>query len=382
MRNFIAHVPLLVTLTQPLGHGFSHATRFSHSIVDNGLLRQITKIGQYHLYSRFYDQLSSIGAIDTQTWQNFTPGGIIEFLGINIPKVELPDATKRFLEDAAAEIAASSPPRVEDINKIRARLILAIETCLREKRYFSKSELSARVALQKTFTEDLLIRWSFASLDRLAHYKPARDNLYRGLAIDRSYNFSWPGTAVELFRFITLDEILQFAHEPGHGSYRPLYWLAHGPAKICRELEEAYLVPRTVSKQVYDNNWSVLQKAAHLKPHKDFLDAEAVYAASIGYFENGRLNPILLATREDAKAILIRLGLFRSFHIFASKLRESRKSENPAIFPGCVAVFNEAMDLEFLINVEQIPPLLHSIRHGEIEVWLAETMAKFSMSRR
>ena len=129
---------------------------FTISVIDNNLLRRISRKDNYHLYTKFYETMSEANYFNRNTELIITPAGIIEYLGLKIPKLEV---STHSIYQSSLNLNSESVFNFSKFNELRGKLTSLYEVELRQINEYSKSRFSKLMGKQKPYTEPLLTEW-------------------------------------------------------------------------------------------------------------------------------------------------------------------------------------------------------------------------------
>lgn len=372
---------------------------FRQSIIDNNLLRKLTRNGGYDKYTKYWNEITGRKLIDSDTQLFITIGGTLEFLGKSLPIFE--PRNSDYFRDRAKKILAKdrSDINYDEIQQLRGELLIEIENILRETHAYSKSKISTWIAAQRPHTEEHLKDMVFNIIEGNLRFNRGRDILRNRIALDRSLLFKWPSEFEDwLYPAYLMDLHQAYEMGLGYGSMRGLEFVWKNFCKEMRkkiqdrrkklrdstptEKEELLKEPflGTMPLEQIEKNILAITEAAGFAATGDFLDVEAIHYLVVGRFRNDNCEPIVFATQDPVDKFLVRIGLFRSLYILSYQMIKKDDSAVPPGHPGVALIFDEQIQIEYMIPIAEVDPLL--TRSGDILLgdWLQEMKTKFAVS--
>lgn len=372
---------------------------FRQSIIDNNLLRKLTKNGGYDKYTKYWNEITERNLIDSNTQLFITIGGSLEFLSQSLPLVE--PRNPDYFHDRANKILAKARSEInyDEIQQLRADLLTEIENILKETHAYSKSKISTWIGEQRKYTDVQLQDMVFNIIKSNLWQNKGRNVIRNRIALDRTLLFRWPSDFEEwLYPAYMMD--LHHAYEMGigYGSMRGLEFVWKNFCKEMRkkiqdrrkklrnstptEREELLKEPLlgTMPLEQIEENIFAITKAAGFAATGDFLDVEAIHYLAVGRFRNDNCEPILFATQDPVDKFLVRIGLFRSLYMLSYQMIKKDDSAVPPAHPGVALIFDEHIQIEYMIPIAEVDPLLTTSGDILLGDWLQEMKTKFAVS--
>ena len=351
---------------------------FEVSIVDNNLLRRISKIGNYALYSKYYQKIRDDGYLTQSTKLIVTPYGILEFLGLSIPPLSI---SADSIYEEAKRLSHVSPFDFTKFSKLRGRVIKLYENELRSLNLYSKSRFSKLIGEQKKYTEPILADWLFNFIKENVFNNDNRSVIYNRVALDKSYTYVWPieiSSEVHTVYMADLGDSIEL--KVSIGSMRGISRLWKGytltvenhlrEGRDLGKLEKSYLL----------QNLQKSRDAVDFKNEGDFLDVSAIHELCIGRYEGGVLKPILFCTEDPAGKLITRISIFKSIYINAMEMTHKEDTSWKTVAQeGICLVFDEQVNLQYKIPISEVEPLIYKIGDEKYDDWLNNQMNKFKV---
>lgn len=344
---------------------------FEVSIIDNNLLRAITKKGKAHLYEKYYYAMNGNNLIDGATDLVVTPAGTLEFLGQTMPALSLEQEGQ--IRQEAIALSKAKPFNYDKLQLLRKKLLDLYDDYLKNNHFYSKSKFTTWTSQQRAHTDEALKDWIFKFIDGNTQRHPERMIICNRVALDRAYGFSWP---VEIHDFIFPAYLADLHHaydyKIGYGSMRGLrrIWTDFVET-LDRKLRSGTKMGSLPESEIRKNVEAV-NKALSFDTKGDFLDVEAIHYLCVGRFHaDEQLRKVVFATQDPVDKFLIRLGVFKSFYklSFESVHKDGRPMN---LAEGVAVVFDSEVKIEYIFDVASISPLLDHLGNVEISEWLRE----------
>lgn len=340
------------------------------SIIDNNLLRAITRIGDYNKYVKYFDEANKRQLVSAETRLTISPAGTLEFLGMKLPKVDIETSD---LEASASHLLKRLPIDYSQVHILRARLMDRYEKSLIATNCYSKQVFSKSIGNLKQYIDPQLRTFIFDLLKKNLFNLDGRMLLYNRVALDRSLQYRWQNKFEDYIQASLLSDLVHsYESKIGFGSLRGLsrLWMVFS-AMVDQRVKKGEFIGNLKAEDILKNN-QITRDILKLDKTGDFLDVEAYHLLNIGKFEDDENHPVLFATMDPVDSILIRIGLFKSFLKNAFEAARNIDPTREGYFKlGRVLVFNTNIKVEYDILVTDVEPLLDMMGDKRIEDWLS-----------
>jgi hypothetical protein len=363
----------------------------THAIIDNSLLRKLTQPGNFGLYEKYVKSLQMHGYLNEETRLHLSPAGVLEFLGQKMPILGPADPTE--YEKRALEILQQSPISPDAVMLLRTSLLQEFEAILRSQNAYSKSKMAEWIKKRKALTEPKLRGMIFDIIAENFTTNRGRTLLYRRVALDRTFLFSWPPD-FERILFSTFLADLNYAYETGrsYGSTRglALIWLDFEKKIRATAVDNKKTGPSStitdktgpdseISNGLLKGNLNEVNSKLKFKAGGDFMDVEAIHFLCVGRFFKNECQPVLFSTQDAADDLLIRISLFKSLNNFAHQCSTGDNSTNAPGKAGLALQYDSDINIRFAIDIERVEPLLDILGKVKIKDWLKEKRGSFKV---
>lgn len=191
------------------------------SLIDNNLLKLISRAENYQKYIKYHETLTEIGLVDRSTRLILTPAGMLEFLGINLPSVDIETSD---LEAVANRLVSEEIMDFSQLNNLRVKLMDRYEKALVKSNCFSKQFLSRTIGITTNYISPELRPFLIDLIKGNLFPSDGRRLLYNRVALDRSLNYKWNNKSVENYiqASILSDLVHSYEMKIGYSSLRGL----------------------------------------------------------------------------------------------------------------------------------------------------------------
>jgi hypothetical protein len=340
------------------------------NIIDNNLLRLITRRGNFHLFEKFQDFMNTdrVSSQYVKNWQ-ISPSLIPEFLGITLPSVQIDD---EFVRQELNSICNESPVEIDKIVNLIDWMIVSFEKKLSGMELLTESYFKSRYEQQLDYIDANLRETLDAVFAEVLTPKGVSLVINR-TAIELTVGYPWPKEhQSQIFATFGRNMYFTYRDKINFNIVRMMKIFSHALVDIVNKEMKGGVKRGSLPESFVAANARRLSEAVSFKNRRDFLDTEAVFALCAGQFYEGENHSVLVATMDPIDNFLIRLGVFKSLfnHIINEAVVEDAETWGLSMHPGWAIVMNKDMIPEYKIEVARILPLVDDIFHSKVEDWL------------
>lgn len=357
---------------------------YKYILVDNSLIRAITKKNNGDLYNNFINSLSTAGAFNNDSKLYFTPSGIIEFLGYG--KFQKNIATNELKTKIEPELKKSIESKnFNEILKLHDKLVSEILSQIYKSKEFDKKTLFKKLENQKKYTNNELYQLVISNIRKLIKSKVGRKNLRYKLALDRSETYDWSSDIKDYIHSLYLARLVHSVEKKySVSSVRGISKL--GESFKNKKIKEFNIDKKvgSLSKQEYIKNLDEILRLSNLKKREDFLDSELIHISLVGFMDKSKNEKALISTSDSVEQILVRIALYKYFYIQGYNFSKEEDIElNETLKQGIIIIFDNNLlisndiKISYIIEVEKVDPIHDISCSVKINNWIEEKKILF-----